>query len=45
MATRRLVKGIPDKLNMKKTGHRDARSLQQYQIPSIEYKSRNVKSV
>ena len=38
MATRGLVKGIQDKLIMEKTGHRDVRSLQQYQRPSIEYK-------
>jgi hypothetical protein len=39
MATRGLLKGIPDKLVMEKTGHnRDVRSLQQYQRPSIEYK-------
>ena len=38
MATRGLVKGIPDKLIMERTGHRDVRSLQQYQRHSIEYK-------
>ena len=38
MATRGLLKGIPDKLIMEKTGHRDVRSLQQYQRPSVEYK-------
>ena len=38
MATRGLLKGIPDKLIMDKTGNRDVRSLQQYQRPSIEYK-------
>ncbi len=37
MATRGLLKGIPDKLIMEKTGHRDVRSLQQYQRPSVEY--------
>ena len=45
MATRGLVKGIPDKLIMERTGHGDVRSLQQYQSPSIEYKIRNVISV
>ena len=39
METRGLIKGIPDKLIMEKTGHSgDVRSLQQYQRPSIEYK-------
>ena len=38
MATRGLIKGIPDKLIMEKTGHRDVRLLQQYQRSSIEYK-------
>ena len=38
MATRGLLKGIPNKLIMDKTGNRDVRSLQQYQRPSIEYK-------
>jgi hypothetical protein len=37
-ATRGLVKGIPDKLIMERTGHRDIRSLQRYQRPSIEQK-------
>ena len=37
-ATRGLAKGIPDKLIMERTGHRDVRSLQQYQRPSVEYK-------
>ena len=35
--TRGLAKGIPDKLIMERTGHRDVRSLQQYQRPSVEY--------
>ena len=37
-ATRGLAKGIPAKLIMERTGHRDVRSLQQYQRPSVEYK-------
>jgi site-specific recombinase XerD len=44
MAARGLVKGIPNKLIMEKTGLGDVRSLQQYQRPSIEYKSRNIKT-
>lgn len=37
-ATRGLAKGIPDKFIMERTGHRDIRSLQKYQRPSIESK-------
>ena len=37
-AIRGLAKGIPDKFIMERTGHRDIRSLQQYQRPSIESK-------
>jgi hypothetical protein len=33
-----LSKGIPDKFFMERTGHRDVRSLQKYQRPSIDYK-------
>ena len=37
-ATRDLAKGIPDKLIMERTSHRDVRSLQQYQRTNVEYK-------
>ena len=37
-ATFGLAKGIPNKLIMRRTSHRDVRSLQQYQRPSVEYK-------
>lgn len=37
-ATRGLDKGIPDKFVMERTGHRDIKSLQSYQRPSIEQK-------
>ena len=37
-ATRGLEKGIPDKLIMERTGHRDIRSLQRYQRPAVSTK-------
>lgn len=37
-ATRGLAKGIPDKFVMQRTSHRDARSLQIYQRPSVSSK-------
>ena len=43
-ATRGLAKGIPDKFIMERTGHRDVRSLQQYQRRSIECKVEMSKS-
>ncbi|KXJ08398.1 hypothetical protein AC249_AIPGENE15534 [Exaiptasia diaphana] len=37
-ATRGLEAGVPEKLIMEVTGHRDPRSLQRYQRPSVEVK-------
>ena len=37
-ATRGLVKGIPEKVVMERTGHRDVRSLQKYQRPDVSAK-------
>ena len=37
-ATRGLVKGIPEKVEMERTGHRDVRSLQKYQRPDVSAK-------
>lgn len=37
-ATRGLEGGVPEKFIMERTGHRDPRSLQRYQRPSIEVK-------
>ena len=37
-ATRGLEKGIPDKFIMERSGHRNIRSLQQYQRPTVQKK-------
>lgn len=37
-ASRGIEKGIPDKFVMERTGHRDVRSLQKYQRPSLSTK-------